>query len=71
MHDKFTHFATFFADALIERDRARFTPLRARAAATVTLSLFDVALDAFVADPTESLAEHFVATFDGATALFD
>jgi hypothetical protein len=35
------------------------------------LSLFGVALDAFVADPTTSLAEHFLAAFDGAAALFD
>ncbi|MEU0407922.1 helix-turn-helix domain-containing protein [Streptomyces griseorubiginosus] len=71
MHDKFAHFATVFADALMERDAERFPPFRAQVAATVTLSLFGVALDAFVADPTASLAEHFVAAFDGAAALFD
>ncbi len=70
MHDKFAQLASFFADALVERDPARFTPSRARAAATVTLSLFDLALDAFVADPTASLSEHFMAAFDGAAALF-
>ncbi|MEU0073786.1 helix-turn-helix domain-containing protein [Streptomyces sp. NPDC006332] len=71
MHDKFALFATVFADALTERDPARFPPPRAQVAATVTLSLFGVALDAFVADPAATLAEHFVAAFDGAAALFN
>ncbi|GLH98842.1 hypothetical protein Pa4123_41170 [Phytohabitans aurantiacus] len=71
MHENFAKVAAFLADAILEREGARFDPLRARAAATVTLSLFDVALDAFVADPSTSLAAYFMAAFDGAAALFD
>ena len=71
MHDKFSKVATFFAEAILKREGSTFDPLRARAAATVTLSLFDVALDAFVADPSTSLADHYMAAFDGAAALFD
>ncbi|MEV4670841.1 hypothetical protein AB0K34_04230 [Actinomadura sp. NPDC049382] len=71
MHDKFSRLAEFLAEAIVEREGARFDLLRARAAATVTLSLFDLALEAFVADPSASLAEHYVAVFDGAAALFD
>jgi hypothetical protein len=37
----------------------------------VTLSLCDVALEAFVADPGNTLADHYVAAFDSAAALFD
>lgn len=70
MHDKFARFADFFAAALVERDGASFDAARAKAAATVTLSLFDVALEAFVDDPSISLADHYVAAFDGAAILF-
>jgi AcrR family transcriptional regulator len=71
MRDKFTQITTFLADAILEREGSRFDPLRARAAAMVTLSLFDVALGAFVADPTTSVADYYLAAFDGAAALFD
>lgn len=71
MHDKFAPFITYFADAVLERESSKFDAFRAKAAATVTLSLFDVALEAFAADPSTSLAEHYVAAFDGAAALFD
>ncbi|WP_078532437.1 TetR/AcrR family transcriptional regulator [Streptomyces hokutonensis] len=70
MQDKFANFATFLADALMEREGPDFDPLRARVAATVTLSLFDVALEAYVADPSTTLADHYLAAFDGAAALF-
>lgn len=71
MHDKFARFAGVFADALAEREGSTLSPLGARAAATVTLSLFDVALEAYIADPSTTLANHFVAAFDGAAILFD
>jgi AcrR family transcriptional regulator len=71
MHDRFARVTSFFAEAIVTREGSRFDLPRARAAATVTLSLFDVALDAFVADPSTSLAEHYLAAFDGAAALFD
>ncbi|MCB7136175.1 TetR/AcrR family transcriptional regulator [Cellulosimicrobium marinum] len=70
MHDKFARSADLLASALVERDPGRFDAYRAKAAATVTLSLFDVALEGFVADPGTGLADHFVAAFDGAAALF-
>ncbi|WP_155060063.1 TetR/AcrR family transcriptional regulator [Streptomyces blattellae] len=70
MQEKFSTFATFIADALLEREGPDFDPLRARAAATVMLSLFDVALEAYVADPSITLVGHYLAAFDGAAALF-
>lgn len=71
MHEKFARFAAFFAEALVEREGPALDPLGAQAAATVTLSLFDVALEAFIADPGTSLAGYFTAAFDGAAILFD
>lgn len=71
MHEKFERFASVFADALAEREGSTLSPLAARAAATMTLSLFDVVLEAYVADPSTSLADYFVAAFDGAATLFD
>lgn len=71
MRDRFSKVATFFAEAILTREGADFDPLRARAAATVTLALFDVALDAFLADPSTSLVDHYVRAFDGAAALFE
>lgn len=70
MHDKFATVATFLAAAIREREGESFDAMRAKAAAQVTLSLFDVALDAAVDDPSRSLAEYYVAAFDGAAALF-
>lgn len=70
LHDKFARFADFLAVALQERGNGQLSELQARAAATATLSLFDISLKAFVDDPTTSLADHFVAAFDGATAIF-
>ncbi len=70
LHEKFAHFAAFLAEAVREREGDRFDALAAQAAATATLSLFDVALEAFVAEPTTSLSEHYLAAFDGAAALF-
>lgn len=70
LHDKFARVAAFLAEAILEREGAAFDALRARAAATVTLSLFDVALETYVADPSTSLADHYVAVFEGAAALF-
>lgn len=70
MHDKFAPFIAYFADAVLEREGAKFDAFRAKAAATVTLSLIDLALEAFAADPSTGLADHFVAAFDGAAALF-
>jgi AcrR family transcriptional regulator len=71
MHDRFAVVAESFTEAILDREGSRFDPLRARAAATVTLSLFDVALEAFVDDPDTSLAEYYLAAFDGAAAVFD
>jgi AcrR family transcriptional regulator len=70
LHDKFVLVADFFTEAILEREGAKFDPLRARAAAKVIVSLFDVALDAYVQDPSTSLAEYYLAAFDGASALF-
>ncbi|TYL51682.1 TetR family transcriptional regulator [Nocardioides sp. BGMRC 2183] len=70
MHDKFAVVAGYFTDAILEREDG-FDELRARAAATVILALFDLALDAYVEDPTSSFAACYLAAFDGAEALFD
>lgn len=71
MHDKFARLADFLAEAIREREPERFGALSAKAAATVTLSLFDVALEAVVADPSRTLAEYFIDAFDGVATLFD
>lgn len=70
MYDKFGRLAALLAEAIVEREGSRFGALGARAAATVTVSLFGVALEAFVADPDRSLAEHYAAVFDGTAAFF-
>jgi AcrR family transcriptional regulator len=71
LHDKFAKATTLLAEAILTREGSNFDPVTAKAAASVTLSLFDVALDAFVANPDISLADHFLRVFDGAAALFD
>lgn len=68
MHEKFAQIAGFFTEAILER-APELSPLQARAAATVTLALFDVALDAYVADPRMSIADYYLQAFDGAAAL--
>ncbi|MEE4025492.1 TetR family transcriptional regulator [Gordonia sp. PKS22-38] len=70
LHDKFARFAEFLADAVRAREGADFGELRARGAATATLSLFDLALEAYIESPEISLADHYVTAFDGAAALF-
>lgn len=70
MHGKFAQIARFFAEAIQEREGARCTPLQARAAATVMLSLFDLALDAYVADPSKGIAAHYLESFEGVAAMF-
>lgn len=69
MTDRFAVLSDFLAGALLEREGERFSPLQARAAATVVAGLFDVALDAYVADPATTLAEYYLTAFDGAAAL--
>jgi AcrR family transcriptional regulator len=71
LQDKFAVVGNFFTEAFLTREGPRFDPLRARAAANVVLSIFNVALDAFVDDPTTALAQHYDAAFDGVAALFD
>ncbi|WP_436701941.1 TetR/AcrR family transcriptional regulator [Nocardioides sp. BYT-33-1] len=71
LHDKFATLAAFFAEAILEREGESFDEFRAQAVATVTLSLFDVALAAFVADPTTTLADYYLRAFDGIAGLFD
>lgn len=70
LHDKFEKVATLIAEAIVEREPDRFDALRARAAATVTIAVFDLALEAYVQDPSVNLADHYIAAFDGAAALF-
>lgn len=70
MHDRFGRVASFFAEAIVAREGQDADPLRGRAVATVTLTLFDLALESFVADPRTSLVDHYMRVFDGAAALF-
>ncbi|WP_196218113.1 TetR/AcrR family transcriptional regulator [Streptomyces blattellae] len=71
MRDRFGKVATFFAEAILTREGPDADPLRGRVAATVTLALFDLALENFVADPETSLVDHYMRVFGRATALFD
>ncbi len=70
MHGKFAQVTGFFADAIQEREGSRYTALQARAAATVMLSVFDIALDAYVADPSKGIADHYLEAFEGVAAMF-
>ncbi|PJJ57074.1 AcrR family transcriptional regulator [Mumia flava] len=70
MHKKFAVVAEFFTAAILEREGPDYPALHAQAAAQVILAVFDLALDAFVQDPTTRLVDYYLAAFDGASALF-
>jgi AcrR family transcriptional regulator len=71
LHEKSGQLVEALADAIQQREGEAFDRLRAHAAATVTLALFDLAIDAYIADPETSVADCFLAAFDGAASLFD
>lgn len=70
MHDNLAAVVTVLADAIAEREGSEFDRFGAQAAATVTLSLLDVALEAVIEDANTSLADYYRAAFDQAAALF-
>jgi AcrR family transcriptional regulator len=69
--DRFERVADYFAGVICAREGVDFDAAKARIVATITLGLFDLALDAFTADPGTTLAQHFGAAFDTAVAIFN
>ncbi len=71
LHDRFAALAEILAIAIVEREGEAFGTFRAGAIAAVTLSMFDVAIRAFIADPTTTLAEHYGRAVDAVVLLVD
>lgn len=71
IHDNFAHVADVIVEAISEREGEAFDPVQAQAAAAVTLALFDVALDAFLADPSSTLVKYYLSSFDAVAAIFN
>lgn len=69
--DRFERVADYFAGVISAREGDDFDPVKARIVATITLGLFEHALDAFTADPGTTLAQHFGAAFDTAVDIFN
>lgn len=69
--DRFVRITEHIAGVISAREGAGFEPAKARILATITLGLFDLALDAFTADPGTTLAQHFGAAFDTAVDIFN
>ncbi len=69
--DRFERIIAYFAEAISSREGETFDPARARIVATITLSLFEIALDDFAADPGTELADHFNVVFDTAKSIFN
>lgn len=58
-HHRFETITERFTDLVIEREGAQFAPARARLLLRLVLSLFDGALDAYLADSDRTLVETF------------
>jgi AcrR family transcriptional regulator len=68
-HTRFESAAEQFADLIAAREGDAVAPRRARIVARLLLTMFDLALDAFLDDPDRDLAEHFGETLDAAHDL--
>lgn len=71
VHERFVELTAQLADAIALREGNAADPLTVRLIATLTISLFDIALDDSLADPGRTLAEHYRHVFDAAVDLFD
>jgi AcrR family transcriptional regulator len=69
-HDRFESITDAFAELVLEREGAGFDPAHARLLLRLVLSLFDVALDAFVGAGDRTLVEAFDEQLAAARALF-
>lgn len=69
-HDRFVKVSHVLADAIVQREAGRVDEEAARIAARLIIGLFDTTLDALVADPDTSAAEHYARVFDTVVALF-
>lgn len=68
-HDRFVAQMEQFSNLIVEREGDRVDVLEVRVLTRLTVSIFDVAIDRYLADRTRSLAEHFTCTFDAAVAV--
>lgn len=70
VHERLERVVVHLAEAIVEREGEDFDPLRARVLARLTLCIFELTIDEFLARPEVSTADHFLRVFDTAVDLF-
>lgn len=71
VHDRLETIAALLADAIIEREGGDFDPYTARVLARMSMCIFDVAVEEFLADSSQPPEQHYTRVFDTATELFN
>lgn len=71
VHDRLEVIAGQLADAIIEREGGEFDPYVARVLARVSMCIFDVAVEEFLADSSLPPEQHYFRAFDTTTELFN
>lgn len=70
LHHRFEQSGRDFMALVEKREGARFDRRRTRLLQFLVVGMFDLALDAALADPGTTMAEQFALAFDTAAALF-
>ncbi|WP_170837722.1 TetR/AcrR family transcriptional regulator [Streptomyces sp. TP-A0874] len=70
VHDRLEKVVKLLAEAIVEREGSDFEPFAARVLAHVTLCIFGMSVDEFIADSSVSAADHYLRVFDTAVDLF-
>lgn len=70
VHERLEKVTELLAEAIVEREGGTIEPLRARVLARITLCIFDLAIDEFLADSARPVHEHYLRIFDTTTDLF-
>ncbi len=69
VHDSFADIMARLSEGIAMREGSAVDPLTVRLTAVLTISLFDIALDASLEDTDQSLADHYDRVFDAAVGL--
>ncbi|QLQ10316.1 MAG: TetR family transcriptional regulator [Nocardioidaceae bacterium] len=71
VYERLERIVDILTDAIIEREAKAIDVFAARVIASITLCLFHIAMDEFMADSSIHVADHFLRAFDNAATLFN
>lgn len=71
VYERLGQIVQVLTQAITDRERDDLDPYSARVLARITLTVFGMAVDEFLADPSITVADHFVNVFDTMIGLFD